>query len=178
MAPPSAPISLLLMIWPLSQSVRHSDGNLANAGRLYPGQSKVSSPALTWENSHWSIFYIRLFTQLTPNFRVALVRNVKSSSYIRNFPNWSTVLRNLLSMTLVRQSASIMAVDTQRHWVCSLDCSFSNMTSMVVLHSWQFGTAVLVIKSYSDLQSVIIKPRGSAFKEVSGWDQSKEGFLM
>ena len=53
---------LLLMIWPLSQSVRHSDGNLANAGRLYPGQSKVSSPALTWEDSHIYIYvYIYIY---------------------------------------------------------------------------------------------------------------------
>ena len=49
---------------------------------------------------------------------------------------------------------------------------------MVVRHSWQFGTAVLVTKSNSDLQSVIINPGCSAFKDVSGWDQSKVGSRM
>ena len=83
---------------------------------------------------------------MTPYFRLALVRKVWSSSYILNLPNCMTVRRNVESITFVKLSASIMAVDTQRHIVWSLDCSFRSITSIVVRHSWQLGTAVLVIR--------------------------------
>ena len=81
-------------------------------------------------------------------------------------------------MALVNPSASMMAVETQRHVVWSLDCSLSSMTSIVVLHSWQLGTAFFVIRSKRDLQSVIIKPDGSCFREVSGLDHKKFGSFM
>ena len=43
--------------------------------------------------------------------------------------------------------------------------SFSNMTSMVARHSWQFGTAVFITKSFKNLPSVIINP-GVQHKET------------
>ena len=85
---------------------------------------------------------------------------------------------NVLSMTLVRPSASMIAVETHLQVVWSLDCSLSNMTSIVVLHSWQLGTAFFVIRSKRDLQSVIIKPAGSCLREISGLDHMKLGSFM
>ena len=114
------------------------------------------------------LFPILSLTQVTPYLRVAFCLRVRSSSYSRNFPSCSTVRRKVASIGLVKQSANMMAVETHLQMVCSLDCSFKSITSIVVRHSWQFGTAFFVIKSYKDLQSVIIKPLCSFFKEVSG----------
>ena len=114
------------------------------------------------------LFPILSLTQVTPYLRVAFCLRVRSSSYILNFPSCSTVRRKVASIGLVKQSANMMAVETHLQMVCSFDCSFKSITSIVVRHSWQFGIAFFVIKPYKDLQSVIIKPLCSFFKEVSG----------
>ena len=92
--------------------------------------------AIEWSEepviSHWSLLKIRLFTHVTPYLRFAFCLNVRSSSYIRNLPSCKTVLMKVASMGLVRQSAIIMAVEIQRHMVCSRDCSFKSITSIVV----------------------------------------------
>lgn len=72
----------------------------------------------------------------------------------------------------------MIAVDIHLHRVCSLDCSFKSITSIVVRHSRQLGVAVFVTKSYKDLQSVIIIAKGSSFNDTSGLCQRKSGSLM
>lgn len=92
---------------------------------------------------------------LSPYLRCALVFRVLVSSKIRNFPMDRTVRRKLASSGLVRQSANIIAVEIHLHWVLLSACSLICIASIVVLHSWQFGTASLVTRSNRDLQSVI-----------------------
>ena len=77
------------------------------------------------------------------------------------------------SIGLVKQSAIMIAVEIHLHSVESLDCCLINMTSIVVLHSWQFGVAILFTKSYRLLQSVTSKAFGSAFKDSSGFCHRK-----
>ena len=72
----------------------------------------------------------------------------------------------------------MMAVEIHRHEMLSWDCSFINITSIVVLHSSQFGVANLVTRSYKDLQSVTIKAFGSVGRETSGFCHLKEGLPM
>ena len=149
---------------------------------MSPTQSKVhrfwQRECHSWWN-HTGVFLLfDCVTHVTPYFRLAFCFNVMSSSYIRNLPKARTARRNVESMDLVKQSASIMAVLIQRHCVWFLDCSFNSITSIVVCHSWQFGTAVLVTKSNKDLQSVIISPGCSLHKAFSGLCHSNAGFLI
>ena len=81
-------------------------------------------------------------------------------------------------MDFVSASANMIAVEIQRHSALSLICSLISLTSIVVLHSWQLGTASLVIKSYRLLQSVIRRPRLVSFKDSSGFDHLKAGLLI
>ena len=101
-----------------------------------------------WNHTHLSSKFdcvpIFSFAQVAPYFLLAFCFRVRSSSKIRKRPNCKAVLMRLASITLVKQSASIMAVEIHRHCVWSLDCSLSSMTSIVVLHSWQLGTAFWV----------------------------------
>ena len=87
------------------------------------------------------------FAQVTPYLLLAFCFKVRSSSKIRKRPSCKTVLKRLVSITLVKQSASIMAVEIHLHCIWSLDCSFRSITSIVVLHSWQLGTAFFITKS-------------------------------
>ena len=59
----------------------------------------------------------------------------------------STVRRKCDSMGFVKQSASIIAVEIQRHWECPAACCLINITSTVVRHSSQLGTANFVVRS-------------------------------
>ena len=167
------PFSPLSCLWPLSQVLdrcRDRDSSVTASGCFpfdWKGIIEWSPSYVSWK-SHWSLFSIRSFIQVTTDFLLAFCRKVMSSSYIRNFPKCMTFLKKVASIVLVWQSANMIAVDIHRHVVWSRDCSFKSITSIVVRHSWQFGIAVFVIRSCKDLQSVIIGPTCSCFKDVSG----------
>ena len=100
------------------------------------------------------------------------------SSYILNFPNANTFRRNDESIGLVKQSASIIAVEIHLHSVVFSDCCLISITSIVVRHSWQLGVAILFTRSHRLLQSVIRRAFGSFCKESSGFCHWKLPSLM
>ena len=102
-----------------------------------------------WNHTRLSYDCVPIFSfaQVTPYLLLAFCFKVRSSSKIRKRPSCKTVLKRLVSITLVKQSASIMAVEIHLHCIWSLDCSFRSITSIVVLHSWQLGTAFFITKS-------------------------------
>ena len=101
-------------------------------------------------------------THFAAILRCELFCNVWLSSKILNLPSRSTDLKKEDSIGFVRQSASIIAVEIQRHCECPSACCLISITSTVVLHSSQLGTASLVTKSYKLLQSVISRALGHA----------------
>ena len=92
-----------------------------------------------------------------------------SSSNMRKRLTHKTCLRKDASIGLVKASASIVAVLIHLHMECSPDCSLSIITSMVVRHSWQFGTANFVIKSHRALQFVTSRAFGRLCNAFSGF---------
>ena len=83
-------------------------------------------------------------THLAAILRCELFCNVWLSSKILNLPSRSIDLRKEDSIGFVRQSASIIAVEIQRHCKCPSACCFMSITSTVVIHSSQLCTASLV----------------------------------
>ena len=108
-------------------------------------------------------------THFAAILRCELFCKVCCSSKILNFPKRSTVRRKEASIGLVRQSASMIAVDIQRHSEFPSACCLISITSTVVLHSSQFGTASLVTRSYRLLQSVIKRAFWEVRNECSGY---------
>ena len=69
------------------------------------------------------------------------------------FPKWRHSRIIVLSITLVKESATWAPDGTHLIWIPFCRCSFINFAWRSVLNSWQLGGAVLPIKSYSDLPS-------------------------
>ena len=112
---------------------------------------------------------------LSPNFLFAFVFKVLVSSKILNLPVAKTFLKKMASMGLVRQSGSMIAVEIHLQTALPSACSLICITSIVVRHFWQFGTASLVTRSNRDLQSVTSRAFGCSLNAFSGFCHWKFG---
>ena len=85
-----------------------------------------------------------------------LALRISLSSCKQYFPKWRHSRNIVLSMTFVSESATWAAEGTQRIWIPLFRCSFISLAWSKVRNSPQLGGAVRLIKSYKDLQSVVI----------------------
>ena len=85
-----------------------------------------------------------------------LALRISLSSCKQYFPKWRHSRNIELSMTFVSESATWAAEGTQRIWIPLFRCSFISLAWSKVRNSPQLGGAVRLIKSYKDLQSVVI----------------------
>ena len=114
----------------------------------------------------------RSLTHLSLDRRSALSFRTCSSSKSEYLPTSSAFRSTSPSMLLVRQSASIALLLTQRNRQFSSSLSLIKRHSKVVLCSAQDGVEVLVERSYTDLQSVATTACGAIAKTLFGSDQS------
>ena len=89
-------------------------------------------------------------------FASDLCFNISVSSWRQYFPSDKHSRNIAFSMIFVRESAICACDGTQRICTPDFKCSLINFACNCVLNSWQLGGAVLLIRSYSDLQSVVI----------------------
>ena len=94
------------------------------------------------------------------SFLSARCLSMSSSSNSEYLPMAIAFLKVALSMTLVRQSASIAWLLTHRSRQFSVSLSRINRHSKVVRNSSQTGVDVFVDRSNTDLQSVAIEAKG------------------
>ena len=115
------------------------------------------------------------FSHEMASLRWALYRRHDSSSYKQNTPLCKAVRSKVVSMILVKESASINVVGIHRKVQCSWHCSLISNTSKVVRYSSQDGMAVLLTRSYRLRQSVVITALGSIWKAFLGFFPCKLG---
>ena len=87
-----------------------------------------------------------------------LALRISLSSCKQYFPSWRHSRSMALSITLVNESATWAPDGTHRIWMPFWRCSLISLAWSNVRNSWQLGGAVRLMRSYSDLQSVVIIP--------------------
>lgn len=103
------------------------------------------------------LLWVDSLNHLTLAFLSDRAFKISCSSWRLYLPIAMHSLNTWLSILLVSASAIWACDGTQRTWIPFCKCSLINLACRWVLNSWHDGGAVLLMRSYSDLQSVVSK---------------------